>query len=705
MERRIAQTLDLRARQVEKTLELLDDGNTVPFIARYRKEQTQDLDEVQIRDVRREAKAIRQLEDRRQTILESIDEQDELSDELRREIENADSRSRLEDLYAPYRPRRLTRGRKAIEAGLEPVARRIEDGGDPRDIAGDYRCEEFSSIDEVLGGAKDILAEEMADTAAIRDHLREHAQRDGQLVCKKRRGADGDPNFETYTEFSIPVQRAKPHQVLAIRRGEQEKELSAGIEVDEEQQIRWICRQCIDDNGPGTRYYREAIEDGFSRLLHPAIERDVRGRLEDEADEHAIGVFAVNLENLLLQPPMPENVIVGIDPGLRTGCKIVVIGPTGQLIDTGQCYIHDKRKSDASDIVAQFVNDHDADLVAIGNGTGSRETEDVVAEALADTDGVQYAVIDEAGASVYSASDIARREFPDLDVSMRGAVSIARRLQDPLAELVKIDPKSIGVGMYQHDVNQVELRESLEAVVEDVVNSVGVDLNSASDSLLGEVAGIGPTLARRIVGHRQENGSFESRKELKDVRGLGRKTFEQCAGFLRIRDGDEPLDNTGIHPENYSLARSILDRLNADIGDDSIAQQLRQLDEAGRLSALAEDYGVGSLTLADIREALEQPGRDPRDELDPPELRSDVLTMDDLREGMQLEGTVRNVVDFGAFVDIGVKQDGLVHISEMADRFVDSPYNEVGVGDRVEVVILSVDADRGRIGLSIKQAQ
>ncbi len=705
MERRIAQSLDLRPRQVEKTLELLDDGNTVPFIARYRKEQTQDLDEVQIRDVRREAKAIRQLEDRRQTILESIDEQGELDDELRREIEGADSRSRLEDLYAPYRPRRLTRGRKAMEAGLEPVARRIEDGGDPRDIAGDYRCEEFSSIDEVIGGAKDILAEEMSDTAEIRDHLRDHAQRDGRLVCKKRRGADGDPNFETYTEFSIPVQRAKPHQVLAIRRGEQEKELSAGIEVDEEKHIRWICRQCIDDNGPGTRYYREAIEDGFSRLLHPAIERDVRGQLEDEADDHAIGVFAVNLENLLLQPPMPENVIVGIDPGLRTGCKIVVIGPTGQLIDTGQCYIHDNRKSEASDIVAQFVNDHDADLVAIGNGTGSRETEDVVADALADTDGVQYAVIDEAGASVYSASDIARREFPDLDVSMRGAVSIARRLQDPLAELVKIDPKSIGVGMYQHDVNQVELRESLEAVVEDVVNSVGVDLNSASDSLLSEVAGVGPTLARRIVGHRQEHGSFESRKELKDVRGLGRKTFEQCAGFLRIRDGDEPLDNTGIHPENYSLARSILDRLNAEIGDDSIAQQLRQLDEAGRLSALADDHDVGSLTLADIREALEQPGRDPRDELDPPELRSDVLTMDDLREGMQLEGTVRNVVDFGAFVDIGVKQDGLVHISELADRFVDSPYNEVSVGDRVEVVILSVDADRGRIGLSIKQAE
>lgn len=702
MEKRIAQALGLSVKQVHGTLQLLDDGNTVPFIARYRKERTGNLDEVQIRDVARQADEIRQLEDRRETILRSIQEQGEMTAELRKKIESAPTIARLEDLYAPYRPRRLTKARKALEAGLEPVARKIEEGGDPRAMAREFQCDDYPTAEEVISGARDILAEEMSDDADVRDYARGRAREKGLLVSKKRRGAEGDAKYEMYREFKAPVQRIKPHQVLAIRRGEQEKELSAGVEVDEEHLIRWIAKRVITGQGPGMRHHREAIEDGFSRLLHPGIERDIRRELEDKADEHAIGVFAVNLRNLLLQPPMHGRVVLGIDPGMRTGCKMAVVSPTGSLLATDQCWIHDGRKAKAPDVIADIVRKHNVDLVAVGNGTGSRETEEATAEALNKIDGVQYAVVDEAGASVYSASDVARREFPDLDVSVRGAVSIARRLQDPLAELVKIDPKSIGVGMYQHDVNQIELQDSLEAVVEDVVNAVGVNLNSASESLLAQVAGIGPTLASRIVAHRDEKGRFQSRMELKEVKGVGAKTFEQCAGFLRIRKGKEVLDETGIHPENYRLARAILKAADARVGDDDLDVKIQNLKREGELDGLAQRFEVGSLTMADVCAALHRPGRDPRDELDPPKLRDDVLSMNDLHEGMKLQGTVRNVVDFGAFVDIGVKQDGLVHISEMADRYIKNPYGEVSVGDRVDVVILSVDAKRGRIGLSMK---
>ena len=699
---RIARDLGIGQGQVKRTLGLLDDGNTVPFIARYRKERTGELDEVQIRDVARLAEEIRQIEDRRETILRTIDEQGALTKELRKQIESAETLSRLEDLYAPHRPRRLTRGRKALEAGLEPLARLIERGDDPARAAADYRCEDYPTVEDVVAGARDILAEEMADDATVRDHTRKRARSKGSLVCKKRRGASGDPTYEIYTKFSSPVGRIKPHQVLAIRRGEREKELSAGIDVDEESLIRWIAREKITGQGPGVRHHRSGIEDGFQRLLHPVVERDIRRELEEKADDHAIGVFSLNLKNLLLRPPMPGQVVLGLDPGMRTGCKLVVVGTSGELLETGQCWIHDGRKAKAPDVIAELVKRFEVDLVAIGNGTGSRESEQIVAQALRDVDEVQYAIVDEAGASVYSASDEARREFPDLDVSFRGAVSIARRLQDPLAELVKIDPKSIGVGMYQHDVNQTLLQSSLEAVVEDVVNAVGVDLNSASEPLLAQVAGVGPALARRIVAHRDKQGRFKSREELKEVRGLGAKTFEQCAGFLRIRDGVEPLDNTGIHPENYGLARAILKLAGATPGDEGLRAQLAKLRDRGELNDLGERFGVGKLSLRDICDALVEPGRDPRDELDPPKLRSDVLSLKDLKEGMRLQGTVRNVVDFGAFVDIGVKEDGLVHISEMADRFVKSPYDEVSVGDRVDVVIMSVDEKRGRIGLSMK---
>lgn len=703
LEKEIAARLGLGVHQVRGTLGLLDEGNTVPFIARYRKERTGNLDEVQIRDVARIAVEITQLEDRRATILKSMHEQGVLSAELKTDVLAAEDLARLEDLYAPYRPRRLTRGKKALEAGLEPVARHIEAGKDPSEMAGNFVHEDFPTSEAVIHGAMDILAEEMSDRAANREFLRKEARERGAFVSKKRRGASGDKKYEMYLEFTSPVRHIKAHQVLAIRRGEQERELSAGLEVDDEKVLRWLEGSEIRSHGRARAYHREAIADGYRRLLHTSIERDIRRELEEEADGHAIGVFALNLKNLLLQPPMPGRIVLGVDPGQRTGCKVAVVNETGALVETGHFYIHDNRRHDALKVIRRLVEQHQVSLVAIGNGTGSRETEEAVAEVLKGLTGTKYAVIDEAGASVYSASEIARREFPELDVSVRGAVSIARRLQDPLAELVKIDPKSIGVGMYQHDVNQMELQDSLNAVVEDVVNAVGVDLNSASEPLLAQVAGIGPTLARRIVKHRDEHGPFATRDELKNVRGLGARTFEQCAGFLRIRNGEEPLDGTGIHPENYDFARAILREVSGEVGSPDLKTKLERARQRGDLGYHVERFQVGELTLEDVLEGLSRPGRDPREELDPPKLRSDVLGMDDLQEGMILEGTVRNVVDFGAFVDIGVKEDGLVHISAMADRFVKNPYDVVGVGDRVKVKIVSVDKKRGRIGLSMKE--
>lgn len=703
---RVARELGIKKHQVEGTMSLLDEGNTVPFIARYRKEATGNLDEVQIRDVASSVDGLRQLEDRRETILASIEEQGALSGELRQKIEHADTIARLEDLYAPYRPKRRTRGQKAREAGLEPVAETIWKGGDIRAAAKSHTCEDFPSVDDVIAGAKDIIAEDISDDAEVRDRVRREARKRGKFACRRRRGGDEDPNFKLYFNFSASVKHAKPHQVLAIRRGENEKVLSAGIEIDDAAMHSWISNRKNDaKSGQGRKLVDEAIEDGYKRLIHPAIERDIRGELEEKAEEHAIGVFALNLKNLLLQPPLPSRRILGIDPGYRTGCKMAVISKSGEFETTDMIYVHDGRRKEAPHKIRKMIDQHDIDVVAVGNGTGSRETEQAVADAIAEVDrDVQYAIVDEAGASVYSASDIARREFPDLDVSVRGAISIARRLQDPLAELVKIDPKSIGVGMYQHDVNQTRLQESLDAVVEDVVNGVGVDLGSASEPLLARVAGIGPTLARRIVKHRSRSGGIASRNELKDVRGVGAKTFEQCAGFLRIRNGKEPLDGTGIHPENYTLARAILNEAGAKLGEDNLQQRLKGLRSSGKLGQLADKHGVGRYTLEDIVDALLRPGRDPREALDPPQLRSDVLKMEDLREGMKLTGTVRNVVDFGAFVDIGVKQDGLVHVSEMADRYVKNPHDFVSVGDKIEVMILSVDKDRGRIGLSMKQA-
>jgi protein Tex len=702
----IAHNLKLQLAQVTGCLALLDEGATVPFIARYRKERTNGLDEVQIRDVAEEAARLRALEERRAAILKGLAEQGIKDEALLKAVRAADELTRLEDLWAPYRPKRQTRAQKAIEAGLTPLADAIAaDSNDLERTAQRLICKEFADVDAVLAGACDILAERVADDAEARASVRRELNTRGKLVSKKRRGAEEDPRFANYVDFEAPTSRLRPHQVLAIRRGEQEKKLSSGIEVDDARLIESLRRRFNDARRPKPReLWDVAVEDGYKRLLKPGVERDARGKLEEDADARAIEVFALNVKQLLMQPPMPARRIMGLDPGFRTGCKIAIVDEVGALLTTAQIYIHDARAAQAPSQIAALCKKHKVELIAIGNGTASRESEEIVAQTVKQVGGVQYAIVDEAGASVYSASDVAREEFPELDVSMRGAVSIARRLQDPLAELVKIDPRSIGVGMYQHDVNQDTLTRKLAAVVEDVVNRVGVDLNSASAPLLTHVAGIGAGLAKRIVEQRSAQGAFARRDDLLKVKGLGPKTFEQCAGFVRVR-GADPLDATGIHPERYPLARAILKAAGGGQPGPSLTISIAKLDRDGTLTRLAAEHKVGKLTMDDLLAELQRPGRDPREELDPPMLRADVLSMDDLREGMWLVGTVRNVVDFGAFVDLGVKQDGLVHISELADGFIKNPYEVVSVGDRVRVRVLEIDAKRKRIALSMKSAQ
>ncbi len=698
METIIASQLGLTAAQVGATLRLLDDGNTVPFIARYRKEATGNLDEVQIRDVAANAERIRTLESRRATVLESIREQGKLSAALEKAIREAVDLVSLEDLYAPHRPKRQTRATRAIDAGLDPVARAIENDADPWPLARSLTSEAFPTADAVLGGAKDILAEEISAMPDARRFVREALRKHGQVTVKKRRGADVDPNFEGYYDFVSPVGRIRPHQVLAIRRGENEKALSGTVQVDDERTIRELDRQ-VNRARRNSRLVRDAVEDGYQRLLKPGVERDVRGELDETADAHAIDVFALNLRNLLMQAPLSNQRVLAIDPGYRTGCKVAAVDEHGGVLGTDIVYVHDNRRDEAPTKVRALIARFKADIVVIGNGTASSETQEAVAAAI-DGTAVQYAVVDEAGASVYSASDVAREELPGMDISYRGAVSIARRIQDPLAELVKIDPRSIGVGMYQHDVDQTRLQNAVEAVVVDAVNHVGVELSTASPSLLTYVSGIGPTLAGRIVEHQREVG-FRARADLMKVKGLGARAFEQCAGFLRLREGAEPLDATAIHPESYPAARAILVAAGAKAGEDELGAKLKALKDSGKLAAIATQHGIGQFTLDDLCEALARPGRDPRGDVPAPELRAQQLTMENLTEGMKLSGTVRNVVDFGAFVDIGVKEDGLVHVSKMANRFVKNPHEVVAVGDRVEVTVVSVDQKRKRISLSM----
>ena len=702
-DQRIAELLDIKPKQVTSTIQLLDDGNTIPFIARYRKEMTLNLDEFLIRQVSDNVTRFRQVDDRRDTIVKSIDEQGKLTPELAEKIEDAESLTELEDLYLPYKPKRRTRAMIARERGLEPLAEMIleqsRDNTKPEIVAKDFLNEDVPTIDDALKGARDIVAETISDDANVRGEVREKALQYGTLISTVTKDAD-DPKevYKTYYEFSTRVAYAKPYQTLAINRGENEKILKVKVDVADR-----------DWRDPMTYHYRpsmrsvwqdqliEAMEDSAKRLLLPAIERDARRYLTEVAEEHAIEVFADNLRNLLNQPPLQNHVIMGLDPAYRTGCKVAVIDSSGKVLETGAVYPHAPQRqwNEAIIKLANIIEKHHVTIIAIGNGTASRETEQLVAEITRGLDNVQYAIVNEAGASVYSASDLARAEMPDLDVSIRGAVSIARRIQDPLAELVKIDPKSIGIGLYQHDVNQTELSNALDAVVESVVNQVGVDVNTASSALLQYVAGIGPKLAGNIITYREEKGVFDSRSEIKKVSGMGAKSFEQSAGFLRVRDGKNPLDSSAIHPESYHIAKAVFKRagIKASTPVENRENALTRLQSDIKLKDLAKELQAGALTLADILEQLVRPGRDPREDVEPPLLRSDVLSMEDLTTGMVLSGTVRNVVDFGAFVDIGVKQDGLLHISKIPRG------QKLGVGDIIEIEILSVDIERGRIGL------
>ncbi len=704
LEARVARALDLDLRRVSACLALLDEGATVPFIARYRKDRTGDLDEVQIRDIAQHSERLRALEARRDSVLASLAEQGVRDAALLAAIADAPDMTTLEDLYAPHRPRRRTRAMKAQEAGLGPVADAIlADSPDAEALARRLLSAEFPELDAALAGARDILAERLADNAHAREHVRQQTRRAGTLVSKKKRGAEPDPRFAQYLEFSAPVQRLKPHQVLAVRRGAAEGALSHALAPDSARVLDWMKREFLSARRPFNRRQQElAIEDSAQRLLQPGAERDVWAELAERADQHAISVFALNLRQLLMQPPMPGQTILGVDPGMRTGCKLAVVGPHGEVIETGAMFVHDGRRERAGELLRQWIARHGVRLIAIGNGTGSRETEEVVAQALRGLkDAPQFAIVDEAGASVYSASTLAREELPGLDVTLRGAVSIARRLQDPLAELIKIDPRSVGVGMYQHDVDPNALTRAVDATVEDVVHAVGVDLNTASAALLTHLSGIGPALAARIVAHRQQIGGFKRRDALREVKGVGARTFELCSGFVRVREGEESLDNTGIHPEHYPFARALL-RL---LGHTRPGPELTSAVAAQRpqIEALAAKHDIGAFTLRDLLDELTRPGRDPRRELAAPMLRADVLSLDDLHEGMRVRGTVRNVVDFGAFVDLGVKQDGLIHVSELSDKFIQSPHEVVAVGDQVEVTILTVDAKRQRIALSLKR--
>lgn len=700
---KIAHLIGAKPAHVEAAVRLLDEGNTVPFIARYRKEMTGSLDDEQVRIVADEIIRLRAIEERRAAILKSIQEQGKLSDELKAAIDAAENMTALEDLYAPYKPKRRTRAMVARERGLEPLAEMIlAQSADttPEKAAAQFLNADVPNIEDALQGARDIVAETISDNTHVRSATREKALKFATLTAEKvEEAVDEKRVYESYYDFQNRVDRLQPHQVLAIARGEKEGVLKVRVNIPERDWLDPIQAEFEEDIlSPFADQLEAAIRDSAERLLLPSIERDVRRELSEKSDNHAIQVFATNLRALLGQPPLAGQTVLGIDPGFRTGSKVAVVDPTGKLLDTATIYPHEPQKKWAEAIskLEELINRHHVTLITIGNGTASRETEQLAAELTRGKfESTKYLIVNEAGASVYSASPLARSEFPDLDVSIRGAVSIARRAQDPLAELVKIDPKSIGVGMYQHDVDQNALSHALDGVVESVVNHVGVDVNTASPALLTHVAGVGPKLAASIVAHRDANGVFRARDELREVSGLGPKAFEQSAGFMRIRDGINPLDASAIHPESYAIAEAVLARAGLTPASDLQERKpaLEALTAKTPPEALASELGCGLPTLKDILEQLVRPGRDPRTDTPAPILRSDVLKMEDLVTGMSMKGTVRNVVDFGAFVDIGVKQDGLLHKSQI-------PFGTVlKVGDILELEILKIEPERGRIGL------
>ena len=696
----IASQLNIRPSQAAAVIELMDGGNTLPFIARYRKEMTGSLDEEQLRDISELLSRLRALDDRRETILAAIAAQEKLTPELEAQIRAAETLTALEDLYQPYKKKRSTRASVAREKGLEPLAQLILDQPQTRQtaeqLAARFITGELETAEEALAGARDIAAETIADHAGVRSLTREKALQFATLqVGRIKDAADDKRRYELYYEYAQRVDRVRPHQVLAINRGEAEKILRIKIDISEGD---WLLAMRTafrpDRRSPLREQLELAMEDAAARLLLPAIERDVRRTLTEQAETHAIAVFAKNLRGLLGQPPLAGHTVIALDPAYRTGCKVAVLDETGKLLATETIYPHapQNKRQEALNVLRRLIATYGATLIAIGNGTASRETEQLVAELTRALPDVHYLIVNEAGASVYSASKLARAELPDLDVSLRGAVSIGRRVQDPLAELVKIDPQSIGVGLYQHDVNQKQLAESLGGVVESVVNQVGVDANTASPALLTYISGIGPKLAEQIVAYREANGRFANRGQFLEVNGLGAKAFEQAAGFLRLPGGENPLDAGAIHPESYPVATAVLKRANLS-PDSSPQEREAALAVLQPTAELAAELGTGLPTLLDIFEQLLRPGRDPRQDAPPPILRSDVLSMDDLREGMVLNGTVRNVVDFGAFIDIGVKQDGLLHRSQIP-RGV-----SLTVGDVIEVQINNVDSERGRISL------
>ena len=713
MIKKIASELEVQAWQVEAAVKLIDEGNTIPFIARYRKEATGTLNDEQLRKLHERLVYLRNLEEKKQQVLSSIEEQGKLTEELKKQILEAQTQVLVEDLYRPYRPKRRTRATIAKEKGLEGLANIILLQMTKKSLeeeAKDFLSEEKEvlTVADAINGAKDIIAESISDEAAYRTRIREMTEKEGVLTAEAK-DEKAESVYEMYYHFQEPVAKLAGHRVLALNRGEKEKFLTVKVEAPEDRILRYLEKQIIKKENPNTTdALKEVIEDSYKRLIAPAIEREIRNAQTEKAEEGAMNVFGKNLQQLLMQPPISGKVVLGWDPAFRTGCKLAVVDPTGKVLDTAVVYptapTNEKKIRAAKDKVKEFIDKYHITLISVGNGTASRESEQVIVEMLKEiSTPVQYVITNEAGASVYSASKLATEEFPNFDVGQRSAASIARRVQDPLAELVKIDPKSIGVGQYQHDMNQKKLGETLSGVVEDCVNKVGVDLNTASASLLEYISGVSKTIAKNIVAYREENGRFSDRKQLLKVAKLGPKAYEQCAGFMRIQGGTNPLDQTSVHPESYHAAELLLKKLGystADIADkklDGLSGKVRDYKK------LAGELEVGEITLRDIVKELEKPARDPRDEMPKPILRTDVLEMKDLTPGMILKGTVRNVIDFGVFVDIGVHQDGLVHISQLTDKkFVKHPLEVVSVGDIVEVKVMSVDLNKKRIQLTMK---
>ena len=713
---KITEELGVKKWQVEAAVKLIDEGNTIPFIARYRKEATGTLDDEQLRKLYERLTYLRNLEEKKEQVLASIEEQGKLTEELKAKIVAAQTLVVVEDLYRPYRPKRRTRATIAKEKGLEPLAALItlQKAKEPlEELAEDYVNKEkgVETVKDALDGAKDILAEAVSDEAAYRSWIRKRTMQKGTLISTAK-DEKQESVYEMYYEFEEALSKLAGHRILALNRGEKEKFLTVKVEAPQDDILRYLEKQIIrTDNPYTTPVLQEVAEDSYKRLIAPAIEREIRSELTEKAEDGAIEVFGKNLEQLLMQPPITGRTVLGWDPAFRTGCKLAVVDPTGKVIGTTVIYptapTTPKKIQASKDLLKKIIPKYHVSLISVGNGTASRESEQFIVELLKEIpEKVEYIIVNEAGASVYSASKLASEEFPNFDVGQRSAASIARRLQDPLAELVKIDPKSIGVGQYQHDMNQKKLSEALSGVVEDCVNKVGVDLNTASAPLLSYISGISSAIAKNIVVYREENGKFTNRKQLLKVAKLGPKAFEQCAGFMRIQDGDNPLDATSVHPESYAAAEELLKKQGFSV-DDIKGGKLTGLSLTIRdKKRLAEELGIGEITLEDIVKELEKPGRDPRDEMPKPILRTDVLEMKDLTEDMVLKGTVRNVIDFGAFVDIGVHQDGLVHISELSDKkFVKHPLEVVSVGDIVDVKVLSVDLKKKRIQLTMKGIQ